>query len=171
VLSELGLTFNRVSRAVRLSMNLETKVRAERRARLLGLEADVERKAQDRAEAEIEHMQSRGERLMQLVDDTATDDIAREAGLKLSDVREGKSELDEDEQERVETVVEAAGKLLRRKAYAGFEARPISAVLTELCQDLGIGPIDWRWWADDDWALDEAQDVEGSVFAEGTGPP
>ena len=164
-LGELGLTFNRVARGVRLSMTMEAKVWELRRARLLGLEADAERKAQDRAEAKIEHMQSRGERLSQLVDDTVTNDICREAGLKLSDIREGESELDEDEQERVDKIVEAAGKRLRRKAYAGFEDRPISAVLTDLCKDLNIGPVDWRWWADEDWALDEAEDVEGSVFA------
>jgi len=165
VLGELGLTFNRVSRAVRLSMNLEAKARAERRARLLGLEAEAEQKAQARAEAQTKRIQSRGDQLMQLVEDTVTGDIAREAGLKLSDIREGESELDEGEQERVETVAWTAQRLLRRKTYAGFEDRPISAVLSDLCKDLNIGPVDWRWWADDDWALDEAQDVAGSVFA------
>jgi hypothetical protein len=179
-LGELGLTLNRVTRAVRLTMNLEAKVRADRRARLLGLETEraqaAARKAQARAEAETKRRDLHSGFLGRLVEETVKADICRRNGTAIADYLDGEEEFDEDEGEEVEDAFTTAERLLaRRKTYEGFEHRPYSAVLIDLCKDLKIGPPDWSLWADEEWAEDEAETVEGSPFVglapRETGPP
>jgi len=47
---------------------------------------------------------------------------------------------------------------------AEFDEKPVSAVVAQVCKDLGI-PVDWSRWEDEDWAIEEAEDgVEGSPF-------
>jgi hypothetical protein len=47
---------------------------------------------------------------------------------------------------------------------AEFDEKPASAVVVQVCKDLGI-PVDWSRWEDEDWAIEEAEDgVEGSPF-------
>jgi hypothetical protein len=56
---------------------------------------------------------------------------------------------------------------------AGYSEMPVSAVVAQVCKDLGI-PVDWSRWEDEDWAIEEAEDeVEGSPFvkAEAHGTP
>jgi len=175
-LGALGLTLNRVTRAVRLTMTLEAKVRDVRRARLLGLE--VERAEAAAAKAEAEERRRRADRdvFALLVEETVQADIRRRNGETEADDDSGESEFDEDEVEEIgDAYLTAQRMLAQRKAYQGFEQRPRSAVLIDLCRDLNIGPPDWSLWADEDWAIEEAQTVPGSPFAglvgQETGPP
>ena len=49
-----------------------------------------------------------------------------------------------------------------------FERRPLSAIIAEICMALDVQP-DWDLWADQDWAVEEAQtNSPGSPYAERT---
>jgi len=164
-LGELGLTINRVARAARLSMGMEARVRDIRRARLLGLEAQRLQAAADRAEAEKKRAYARDGFIGRLVEETVKLGILRRAGLDAADLDDETIEYDEDDEQEIDDAVCAAERMLNhRKAYRGFADRPVSAVLAQVCTDLGLTP-DWSLWADEDWAIEEAESVEGSVFA------
>jgi hypothetical protein len=88
-------------------------------------------------------------------------------------------EYDEADEKEIDEAFVAAGRLLSRgQAYAGFADRPASAVIAQVCAELGLTP-DWRLWAKEAWALEEADTLPGSPFAglaadrigRQTGPP
>jgi len=165
-LGELGLTLNRVTRAVRLTMTLEARVREARRARLLGIETERAAVVARKAKAEQDYRDMRSGFLGRLVEETVKADICRRNGTAIADYLDGEEDFDEDEGEEIEDAFTTAERLLvRRKAYEGFEHRPYSAVLVELCKDLNIGPPDWSLWAGEEWAEDEVEAAPGSPFA------
>ena len=176
------LGFNRVTRVVRLTMAMEARMLEARRRRLLGLEDEraAEAAAVDaaRTAAEQARRDGRSGLLGLLVEDAVKQGIVQTRAADPSNARdvfyeEDKDGFDEDETELIDEAITAADRLLARgRAYAGFADRPVSAVLGQLCADLGVTP-DWSEWAKDDWALDEAErGVAGSPYVvRETGPP
>jgi len=178
-LAELGLVYNRAARAVRLTMILEKRMREARRARLLGLEAERAQAAQAKAEAreqaeaaleraETVRIEARADEVVQRVVETVQLAQLRRCGADAADLEELNAddvEYDEHEQREIDDAFAAAERMLARSpAYADFDERPISAVVAQICADLGLTP-DWRLWAKEDWALDEAEAVPDSPFA------
>ena len=167
-LADLGLVFNRVARAVRQTMGLEARVRERRRARLLGLDAERATAASRKHEAEVERVQRRKDFIGELVANTVQLAMVRRSGDDAADVDELTDqdiEYEEDEEKQIDAVCDRAARLLARdRSYAGFADQPISTVLARVCADLGLEP-DWRLWAKEDWALEEADALPGSPFA------
>jgi len=164
-LNALGMSLNRVTRAVRLTMTLEARVRAARRARLLGLETERAQVAARAAEAEAKRVDARARLVCQAVEDTVKLDILRRNGEDASALDGEAIEYDEPEEDEIDEAIWAAERLLLKgKAYAGFADRPVSAVVAQVCADLGLTP-DWSVWADEDWAIEEAEALPGSPFA------
>jgi hypothetical protein len=175
-LGELGQTFYRITRAVRLVMTLEAKVRDVRRLHLLGLMAQAEAKREAAAKAE----EKRKERVRLFfgckIDEVARARVLARNGMTLAEFEADEVELcEEDDEEILEASLAAERILQEHKSYRDFEARAKSAVLADLCRDLELGSPDWSVWADEEWAIEEAQSFEGSPFVglavRETGPP
>ena len=165
-LGALGMSFNRITRAVRLTMTLEAHVRDARRSRLLGLEAVADARAQAAAEAEEKRKTRRIDFFGLQIEQTVKAAVLRRDGATLAEHEDGEVELEEGEEEEIMDAFLAAERLLKsHPAYRDFEARPKSAVLIDLCRDLKLDPPDWSLWADEDWAIEEAENLAGSPFA------
>jgi len=163
---ELALSLNRVTRAVRLTMTMEAKVREAARARLLGLEADRVAEATRIAEAlvaaEKKRVQSRETLILNAVEDAANAAVRVRHGVDPIAARESlddedEDEFDEDEIEEIDGAVAAASRLLDRdRTFADYADRPVGEVLAQVFKALGLTP-DWRLWANEDWAVAETQ--------------
>jgi hypothetical protein len=163
-LADLGLVFNRVARGVRLTMSLEARVRDVRRARLLGLELGRAQAAARKAQAQADRRSTRRLFIGRLVEDTVKVAILKRSGHDARDLEDEDLEYEEAELAEIEAASDAADNLLKRgKAYVDVMDRPVSAVVTQLCADLGLTP-EWSVWADEDWAIAEAESLPGSPF-------
>jgi hypothetical protein len=133
-----GLSFSRLSRAVRLTLALEKRLFEETKAAAGPAPADA-----DRFKLRI----SRKDKVAYAVE-----------GLLMN----CEQEYDEDEIERL--LEDADERLSDMETEEDFADAPISAIVARICADLGLTP-DWTMWAREAWAKAEARDgVAGSPY-------
>jgi len=127
--------FARLSRAIRLTIALETKTDQA----LADLKAGVVREreeqraiAAEKAEADVE--KRHGERRYQ-------------AACRVLSVIDAESQDEDDFEGLHEALCE---RLDEDEAYADLSERPLREIVERLCRDLCLSP-DWSHWAGDDW--------------------
>jgi len=121
--------FQRLSRAIRLTLALETRVAEALRALIAGEAVAAETRRTRRREATED-------RVRDLVGHAIAAEV--DNGEALKDCLDAMDErLDEDE------------------AYEDYADRPLRETVERLCADLGLTP-DWSLWTDDGWALPPA---------------
>lgn len=138
--------FVNAARAVRVTLLLQAKLEAGltlRRGELSlerGVRLDAARKAREQAPIVRQAV----------LTDVVTEVIEREAG----------------DRGDLERLLEDAEEALDQASYGrDFMSRATGAIVAEICKDLGV-TIDWSRWADEDWAVQEAETgAEGSPFA------
>jgi len=168
---EVGAAFAKISRGVRMTVMLESKLLKERRLRRDGLEAAHEAKlqamrearwAKELAEAEAEERERIVKRESAI--DEAVKDVIR------AERPEGY------ERERLFERLKACWTIDwsdYSSVYIdnGGEDVPISKQIAAFCKALGLTP-DWNRWKDSFWAIEEAEEeAPGSPYAAKTGPP
>jgi len=133
---DLALAYARVSRAVRMSIALQSK--------LIGDRDERERTARERTRFE-----------------NALDRPGRKANIERIVGRVAQAE--HDDEEAVQGVVnEAAERLEDEGLYGDVMTRPVSEIIADICQDLGLTP-DWADLAWEAWAREEME--SGAVGA------
>ena len=139
---ELGLTYARVSRAVRQTLALRAKFAEDRLAKHRRAEAEEARRAQEAEQHRLDCRSDQVERLVEQAIETEVEQSDREdlrAGL-LADLRE---RLSDDYIE------------------VDLYHRPIGELLARICRDIGITP-DPDQWAGAVW-VDEAEAAAARV--------
>ena len=117
--------FQRLSRAVRLTVALEARVGETLRALIAGEAAAAETRRAQRREATEE-------KVLNLVGHAMAAEI--------------------DDEKALEACYEALGeRLVEDEAYEGYAERPLRETVERLCADLGLTP-DWSLWSDEDEA-------------------
>jgi len=177
---EVSGAFAKISRGVRMTVMLESKLLKARRLRRDGLEAAHEAKlqamrearwAKERAEAQEEENE-RVEKQQNAIDEAVKDMIRAERP-------EGyERERLFDRLDRVWVKdLDAYGKLVLSGGQSlydemGGEDALVSKQIAAFCKALDLTP-DWNRWKDSFWASEEAEDeAEGSPYAaSATGPP
>ncbi len=151
--SEPGLVYQRVARAVRLTLALQSKVLKD----LVALDQGVAqaRQARDQAvadaSAESDPLEQRRERVDRIV-------------RRVIEAEEG----DRKEVERLSG--EAWERLEDEDVYGDLMARPIGEIVARVCEDLELSP-DWNALAREAWAVEEAASgAVGSPFVARAGP-
>ena len=130
-----GLSFSRLSRAVRLT--LESRLSEADKPAAPAVSADVG------AKISISRINKVAYAVEDLIQNTDEEFDRCEIESLLDDMNERLPEIEADD---------------------GFERAPISAVVGRICADLGLTP-DWTLWACEDWAKAEARDgVAGSPY-------
>jgi len=173
---EVGSAFAKISRGVRMTVMLETRLLKERRLRRDGLEAAHEARLQAMREArwakEAAEENERVEKQQNAIDEAVKDMIRAERP-------EGyERERLFDRLDRVWVKdLDAYGKLVLSGGQSlydemGGEDALVSEQIAAFCKALDLTP-DWDLWKDSVWALEEAEDeAEGSPYAPAkTGPP
>ena len=172
-MGEVGTAFAKISRGVRMTVMLESKLLKERRLRREGLEAAHEAKLAALREARLAREraeENRQEKERILKRETAIDEAVKD--MIRAERPEGY------ERERLFDRLKGMWKI-DWDDYSSFyidnceEDAPISEQIATFCKALGLTP-DWDLWKDNDWAIEEAEDgAEGSPYAAnpGTGPP
>ena len=131
--------FAKISRTVRLTINLETKADEALRALQSGQFLARETRKAERKQREKAGVRERGDAARAIVDNRVSAVIDREA---LNEV--GFCEL-----------MEALGERLGEdEAYLDIEDHPLRQTVERLCKDLGLSP-DWSRWSGDDWIADD----------------
>ena len=177
---EVGAAFAKVSRGVRMTVMLETRLLKERRLRRDGLEAAHEAKLQamrearwskEAAEAQEEENE-RVEKQQNAIDEAVKDMIRAER----PEGYERERLYDRLDQVWVKDL-DAYGKLVLSGGQSlydemGGEDALVSKQIAAFCKALDLTP-DWDLWKDSVWAREEAEDeAEGSPYATPkTGPP
>ena len=151
-----ALMFSRISRAVRLTLALETKLIEDAQAG----PARRETQAADRKAQAIRGYEA---------------DRARAVARKETVVEVVETVIDFDAPENdIESLLERSEVLLDPDEDAKFADAPLSVWITAICKDLGLTP-DWNLWAAEDWAAEEAVTWPDSPFAKlyprSSGPP
>jgi hypothetical protein len=142
----LARAFARLTRAVRMTIALHTKLEEDHRRQSAETAADRARRA---AAARDQHRAYQRAKVGRVID--ATLDAA--AGN------------DEDDEERERLEDEWREHLLDFDDYALGGTRSIGEIIARICRDLGVTP-DWARWVDADWARDEmAAKPAGSPYA------
>ncbi len=143
-LNRISMAYDRVSRAVRMTIALQSKLVEDVKAR----EAAA---AEKRAEAE---------------DDDAWPDEEerRKAGISRIVGRVIEAER-QDDREIDRLVLRAEMRLDDETLFDDILSRPIGEIVAAICRDLGLSP-DWTRLAEEAWAKAEiAEGPEGSPFA------
>ena len=127
--------FAKVSRALRLTLDLEARLDETLRALQAGedvaLKARRERRARRDADAEKARHQARREKVT--------------AQVSIAIARESEGEAgDEDRYEAMEE------RLLDDPAYDDLTDRPLREVVGQLCADIGL-TVDWTGWTENGW--------------------
>ncbi len=153
VLGQPGVVYQRVARAVRLTLALRAKAVKE----LMALDQGqaLARQARDKAAEETA---------------AEADPVGRRRGRIDRIVRRviEAEEADEDEVERLSG--EAWERLIDEDVYGDVMARPIGEIVARVCEDLGLSP-DWNALAREAWAVEEAASgAPGSPFVARAGP-
>ena len=156
---DLQLAFDRLTRSIRLTLILQTQV----------FQGEVVRLAQE-AEARAQRA-----RAAQEAADAAW--IADRERVVLEAV-ERTLEADGQDHETIDDRLYEARQMFETDEDYDYGQLPIGVVIARLCKDFGVEP-DWSVWADQDWAVEEAQDrPRGSPYArapfsraEADGPP
>jgi hypothetical protein len=145
---EAALAYARVSRAVRLTLALQSKAVAEIR----GLDEVLSRyRAGDRQTARAAEA-ARKARVQRLIERVIGEEIA-----------------DGDRAERL--AEEACERLEHDDIYGDLGRFTPGEIVAQICRDLGLSP-DWSRWAGEAWAQEEGGEA-GAPFTllNGTGPP
>ncbi len=134
---DLGLSFDRLSRAIRLTLMLETRI----------AEGEVARGAQAAREAEhAAWTEAQAEAVLEVVEKTLEADGQDDETI-IERLRETRDYLESGDDD-----------------YDVLE-HPLSRVIALICEEFGVEP-DWSLWTDTDWAIEEAQDrPRGSPYA------
>jgi len=140
-LTDLGLVFSRIGRAVRQTLALEARLVEVGRER----ERDADLFDHHRQANEARRAIRRKDEARRLVEQA----IEAEAGE--GDVEQLLADLHERLEDPDDT--------------ADFADRPMGVLIARICRDLGVAP-DWSLWEDQEWAIDEAAaKPRGSPFA------
>jgi hypothetical protein len=149
---DVALAYERIAKAVRLCLILEERLedgeaaRREKAAAARAAQPYSQQIAEARAEKQRQGRIGRGETVVEAVEAM----IDREAG---------------DTQREYEAMEREFQEKLEDYGARDFERRPLSAIIAEICDTLGITP-DWSLWADETWAVEEAeQQRPGSPYA------
>jgi hypothetical protein len=140
--AELSLAYARVSRAVRLTLMLQS--------RLLEAGARAETEAAERAFR-------------------STPEYARKARVERIVERLAVDEHPDDE-DRIDALIAEAGERLDDEdLYGDLMDRPMREIVARLCRDLGLDP-DWTALAQEPWASEDSTSPIAEAMA-GGGPP
>jgi hypothetical protein len=149
VSGDVGLTFSRIARAVRLTLALEARTAEAASARRSAAAADrAARREEERFRALVtprpaDPREAVIERIVEQAIEAEIDD-PKDVDHMMGDFYE---RLDEDE------------------AYADPAGRPIGEIVARICRDLRLDP-DWSRWANEPWAVEEARTASaGSPYA------
>ena len=136
------VAFAKVSRAVRLTLDLEVRVEEELRAALAGevTAHEKRRETRDRLAAKAEEVAGKADEkarqhAVSRVEDQVELAIAREA---------------ETEKEYFERSAAMVERFEWDEAYEDVRDQPFREVVERLCKDIGLDP-DWSDWSDDGW--------------------
>ena len=125
--------FQRISRAVRLTVALETKLGEALRALIAGELVAAETRKAETARRDGEAREQRHKATKNRVSDLVNHVMA--AGI--------------EDQEEYEACYEALEERLEEdEAYEGYADKPLRETVERLCADLGLTP-DWSLWTDD----------------------
>jgi len=145
----LARAFARLTRAVRMTIALHTKLEEDHRRQSAENAADRARRA---AEARDRHRAYQRAKVKRVIDATLDDAAGADDDGE-----------DCDERERLED--EWRERLLDFDDYALGGQRSVGEIIARICRDLGVTP-DWARWVDADWARDEmAAKPPGSPYA------
>jgi len=173
---EVGTAFAKISRSVRMTVMLETRLLKERRLRRDGLEAAHEAKLQALREArwteEAAEENERIETQQNAIDEAVKDMIRAERpeGYERERLFDRLDRVWVKDLDAYRKLVLSGGQSLYDEM--GGEDAPVSKLIAAFCKALDLTP-DWDRWKDSDWAIEEAEDeAEGSPYAaSATGPP
>jgi hypothetical protein len=147
----LARAFARLTRAVRMTIALHTRLEEDHRRQSAENAAERERRAAAARDKHRAYQQAKVKRVIDATLDDAAGDDEDEAGE------------DSDERERLED--EWRERLLDFDDYALGGQRSVGEIIARICRDLGVTP-DWARWIDADWARDEmASKPPGSPYA------
>jgi len=173
---EVSGAFAKISRGVRMTVMLETRLLKERRLRRDGLEAAHEAKLQALREArwteEAAEENERIETQQNAIDEAVKDMIRAERpeGYERERLFDRLDRVWVKDLDAYRKLVLSGGQSLYDEM--GGEDAPVSKLIAAFCKALDLTP-DWDRWKDSDWAIEEAEDeAEGSPYAaSATGPP
>ncbi len=142
--------FAKISRTVRLTINLETKADEALRALQSGQFLARETRKAERKQRQKAGVRQRFDAARAIIDNRVSAVIDRES-LNEADFCELMEALDE--------------RFGEDDAYLDIEDRPLRQTVERLCKDLGLSP-DWSRWIGDDWIADDgpAKRSHWSVF-------
>jgi len=159
--TDIGLIFERISRAVRRCWALEEHFFERGRAR----DAKAEARSRTRRNDAAEPASAGAAKPAPAGDDSRRQnrkraEIGRIVGEAIADLpgsETGRESIRNDLQERLDD----------EESFEDFIGdRPLGAIVADLCRDLGVA-VDWSLWADEDWAIEEARTKPpGSPYAD-----
>jgi len=173
---EVGSAFAKISRGVRMTVMLETRLLKDRRLRRDGLEAAHEARLQAMREArwaeEAAEENERVEKQQNAIDEAVKDMIRAERpeGYEREPLFDRLDRVWVKDQDAYGKLVLSGGQSLYDEM--GGEDALVSKQIAAFCKALDLTP-DWDLWKDSVWAIEEAEDeAEGSPYATPkTGPP
>jgi len=149
---DLALKLSRVSRCMRLTMALEMKTCEALRLRRAGFAVECEERRKAKADRARHAVDAREIMREQTMFDVMHDAIRAE-------------NPDREDREAVEA--EMYSLLNEDEDYEDILDGSIGEAVVRLCKALNLTP-DWSQWADQDWAIEEAETgAEGSPYAGG----
>jgi hypothetical protein len=130
-----AVAFAKLSRAVRLTLDLEVRAEEDLRAALAGEVSAraVRRQARERRAIEADKVRCRD----------AQNRVADQVGIAIAREVESEKEFEERHAAKDE-------RLEWDAAYDELQDRPLREVVEQLCGDLGLSP-DWSDWIDGGW--------------------
>jgi len=137
-----AVAFAKLSRAVRLTLDLEVRAEEDLRAALAGEVTAHEQRRETR-----ERLAAKAEELAGKADEKARQDAVRrvEDQVEIAIGREA-----ETEKEYFERSAAMDERLDCDEAYEDARDEPFREVVERLCRDIGLAP-DWSDWTDDGW--------------------
>jgi hypothetical protein len=143
---EVGLTFQRLSRGIRLCLALHSQIRQDRQERDAKMAAERARRA---TLAHVEQRRGQKTRVKRAVERAI--DAERKQGTREGLLRDWRRRLDE--------------RLRDEEIERDLLNLPINEILKRICSDLGLDP-DWDLWKHEAWAMAEAEaELPGSPYA------
>ena len=146
VRGDRGLSFDRLTRAIRLTLMLETRIdegEVARQAQAAQVRAKAAKAAQDATADAWAERQTAG--VLEVVEQTLEAD-GQDDEIIIERLRETREYLESGDEDF--DIVEL----------------PTGLVIAHICKAFGLEP-DWSLWAEADWAIEEAQDgMRGSPF-------
>ena len=144
---DLGLSYSRLTRAIRLTQVLETQIdEGEVARRALAAETRARQATATREAAHDAWTQAREKLVLEVVEQALEAD-------------------GEDDETILDRLDEAREKFEFYPEDFDVAGLPVGLIVERLCKDFNVEP-DWSLWADAPWAIEEAQDrPRGSPYA------